>query len=86
MLTFFTTAKPFGGHNGIIQKNSLKSWALLHPEVEVILFGNEEGTPEAAKDMGLRHEPHIERNEFGTKRLDYMFCRAQAIARHNLLC
>ena len=86
MLTFFTTAKPFVGHNGIIQKNALKSWALLHAEVEVILFGNEQGAAEAAKEAGLRHEPHIERNEFGTKRLDHMFYRAQAIARHDLLC
>src|SRR5438045_9350889 len=85
MLTFFTTAKPFVGHNGIIQKNALKSWALLHAEVEVILFGNEKGAAEAAKEAGLRHEPHIERNEFGTKRLDCMFYRAQAIARHGLL-
>ena len=86
MLTFFTTAKPFRGHNGIIQRNALKSWTLLHPDVEVILFGDEEGAAEAAKELGLRHEPHVERNEFGTKRLDYMFCRAQAIARHALLC
>ena len=86
MLTFFTTAKPFVGHNGIIQKNALKSWGLLHAEVEVILFGNEQGAAEAAKEAGLRHEPHIERNEFGTKRLDHMFYRAQAIARHDLLC
>ena len=86
MFTFFTTAKPFRGHNGIIQRNALKSWTLLHPDVEVILFGNEEGAAEAAKELGLRHEPHVERNEFGTKRLDYMFCRAQAVARHALFC
>lgn len=29
----------FVGHSGIIQRNALKSWKLLHPEVEVILFG-----------------------------------------------
>jgi hypothetical protein len=86
MLTFFTTAKPLRGHNGIIQKNALRSWTLLHPDVEVILSGDEEGAAEAAKELGLRHEPHVERNEFGTKRLDYMFCRAQAITRHDLLC
>ena len=86
MLTFFTTAKPFRGHNGIIQRNALKSWMLLHPDVEVILFGDEEGAAETAKELGLRHEPYVERNEFGTKRLDFMFCRAQAIARHDLLC
>lgn len=86
MLTFFTTAKPFRGHNGIIQRNALKNWTLLRPDVEVILFGDEEGAGETAKELGLRHEPHVERNESGTKRLDYMLSRAQAIARHDLLC
>jgi hypothetical protein len=77
MLTFCTTAKPFEGHSGIIQRNALKSWVLLGPKIEVILFGDE---------LGLRHEPHVERNKFGTKRLDYMFCRAQEIARHDIVC
>lgn len=86
MLTFFTTAKPFRGHDGVIQRNALKSWKALHPDVEVVLFGDEEGAAETAKELGLRHEPHVERNEFGTKRLDFMFCRAQAIARYWLLC
>lgn len=86
MLTFFTTAKPFRGNNGIIQRNALKSWTLLHPDVEVILFGDEEGTSEVSRELGLRHEPHVERNEFGTKRLDSMFRRAQTVARHDLLC
>lgn len=86
MLTFFTTAKPFLGHTRVIQRNALRSWTLLSPDAEVILFGDEEGAAEAAKELGLRHEPHVERNEFGTKRLDYMFCRAQAIAGHELLC
>jgi hypothetical protein len=86
MLTFFTTAKLFRGQDGIIQKNALKSWTLLHPDVEVILFGEDEGAAEAAKALGLRHEPHVERNEFGTKRLDSMFRRGQYVARHELLC
>ena len=86
MLTFFTTAKPFRGHDGIIQRNALKSWTLLHPDVEVILFGDEEGAADAAHNSGLRHEPRVERNEFGTKRLDSLFYRAQAVARHDLLC
>jgi hypothetical protein len=33
MLTlFFTTAKPFVGHSGVIQRNALKSWKLWHPQ------------------------------------------------------
>jgi hypothetical protein len=86
MLTFFTTAKPFVGHNGIIQRNALKSWTLLPGGVEVILFGDDEGAESIAHELGLRHERHVDRNEFGTKRLDTMFYRAQEIARNDLLC
>ena len=86
MLTFFTTAKPFEGHNGIIQRNALQSWKLLHPDIEIILFGNEEGTAEVAREMGARHEPQIECNEFGTPLLSYMFRRAQEISRYDWVC
>ncbi|HEV1995538.1 MAG TPA: hypothetical protein VGR03_14500 [Candidatus Acidoferrum sp.] len=86
MLTIFTTAKPFRGHIGIIQRNALQSWKALHRDIEIILFGADEGAAEAAHEFGLRHEPHVERNEWDSKRLDYLFARAQAIARHELLC
>lgn len=86
MLTLFATPKPFRGHVGTIQRNALQSWKRLGADTEVILFGDEEGAAEAAREFGLRHEAHVERNEFGTKRLDYMFARAQAMARHEVLC
>src|SRR5438477_7544043 len=99
MLTFFTTAKPFSGHSGIIQRNALKSWKLLDPEVEVIVFGDEDGAAEVCAELGLRHESRVERVVFnagfvstnpetrpGMKYLDYMFKEAQRIARHPLLC
>ena len=86
MLTLFTTAKPFRGHIGIIQRNALKSWKRLHRDVEVILFGEEEGAEETARELRLRHAPRVERNEFGANLLDSLFRRAQEIARHELLC
>lgn len=86
MVTFFTTAKPFKGHSAIIQRNALKSWTLLDPDAEVILFGDDEGAADTARDLRIRHEPHVEKNEFGTKRLDYFFDRAQEIAKHAVLC
>ena len=86
MLTLFTTAKAFAGHSGVIQRNALQSWKLLHHDVEVILFGSDEGAAEVCTQYGIRHEPHVERNEHGTKRLDYIFCRAQEIACHDVLC
>ena len=86
MLTVFSTPKPFHGHSGIIQRNALKSWTLLHPEVDVILFGDEDGAAEACRDLGIRHEPRVRRNENGTKYLSYMFDRANEISRHNFMC
>ncbi|MGB2676654.1 MAG: hypothetical protein WAN12_06175 [Candidatus Acidiferrum sp.] len=86
MLTVFSTAKPFHGHSGIIQRNALKSWTLLHPDVEVILFGDEDGAAETCRDLGIHHEPKVLRNENGTNYLNYIFDRANEIARHNILC
>jgi hypothetical protein len=86
MLTFFTTAKPFRGHDGIIQRNALKSWKLLHPDLEVILFGDEVGAAEVCAELGLRHEPHVERFESKYPYVNFMFARAQEIARHEYLC
>jgi hypothetical protein len=86
MLTFFATAKPFHGHDAIIQRNALESWKRLAQDVEVILFGDEPGAAEVCAELGLRHEPHAERHESGMKYLNYMFDRAQRIARYDYLC
>lgn len=86
MITFFTTAKPFIGHSAIIQRNALQSWKALYPDVEVILFGDDEGAAEVCVELGLRYEPHVERNGLGLKRIDYFFDRAQEVACHEILC
>jgi len=86
MLTLFTTPKPFRGHIGVTQRNALLSWKSLDPTVEIIVFGSDEGAREVCDELGLRHEPHVETNSFGTKRIDYIFRRAQEIARHDFLC
>ena len=86
MITIFSTPKPFQGHISVIQRNALKSWTQLHPDMEVILFGDDEGAADACRELGLRHEPHVERGSSGMKRIDYIFRKAQAIARHDLVC
>jgi hypothetical protein len=53
MLTLFTTAKPFEGHSGVIQRNALKSWKLLHPDIEIILFGDDAGGAELARELAF---------------------------------
>src|SRR5262249_47802992 len=86
MLTIFSTPKPFRGHIGVIQRNALQSWRLLHPDVEVILFGDDEGAAEVCQEFGFRHEPEVERSALGTKRLDSIFWRAQEMACHETVC
>ncbi|HWZ99910.1 MAG TPA: hypothetical protein VN025_19290 [Candidatus Dormibacteraeota bacterium] len=86
MLTLFSTPKPFLGHINVIQRNALQSWKLLHPDVEVVLFGDDEGAAEVCREFGFRHEPEVLRSKLGTKRLDSIFGKAQQIAKHETVC
>jgi hypothetical protein len=86
MVTIFTAPKPFKGHFGVIQRNSLKSWTLLRPTPQIILFGKEEGSAEVAAELNLLHLPDVERNEFGTPLISSMFNIAERRASHALLC
>lgn len=86
MLTLFTTAKPFRGHNAVIQRNALQSWKLLHPDVEILVLGSDDGAAQVCAELDLRHVPNIIVNPSGTKRLDSIFTQAQQIASHELLC
>ena len=86
MLTLFTIPKPFRGHVGVIQRNAIKSWVMLRPACQIILFGDEEGTLEVAKEWGVHHMPEVARNEFGTPLLDSTFATAHRLAINNILC
>jgi hypothetical protein len=86
MLTIFSVPKRFRGHINVTQRNALASWKRLHSDAEVILFGTDQGTEEACQEFGFRHEPVVEHNEFGSVLVNSLFAKAQAIARHNVLC
>jgi hypothetical protein len=86
MLTIFTIPKAFRGHIGVIQRNAIQSWMRVHPEADIVLFGDDEGTAEAAREFGLRHVGDVERNEFGSILVNATFSRAQAMARHDVMC
>jgi len=86
MLTFFSTPKPFYGHIDVIQRNALRSWQCIHPDVEIFLFGNEAGAAEVCRELGIRHVPEVRRNSHGTKYLASIYNQAQDLARHDLLC
>ena len=69
MITVFTLPKPFVGHIGMIQRNAIQSWTRLHPDIDILMFGSEQGTAEVAAEFGIRHFPDVEVNEYGSFRI-----------------
>ncbi len=86
MLTLFAIPKTWQGHISIIQRNALQSWTLLHPNCEIILFGNEKGTAEMAEQLKVRHHPKIAHNKYGTPLINDIFEKAQNLASYDTLC
>lgn len=84
-IAIFTVPKPFSGHIGIIQRNAIRSWALLQSNPKIILFGNEAGTDTIAQELGLQHIPHVKRNQFGTPLLHEIFAEVQQLVETELI-
>lgn len=59
MLTFLSSPKPFVGNAGKIQRNAILSWKSLHPDAEVIIYGDGEGVAEVCREIGASHVPDI---------------------------
>ncbi len=86
MLTLFALPKAFKGHFGIIQKNAIKSWTLLEPAPQVILFGKDEGIAEVARELGVTHIPEVKCNEYGTPLLNAAFAEAEKKSSNPIMC
>lgn len=85
-LTIFSAPKPFTNpHIAVIQRNAIRSWVELGPEVEVILVGEEAGLAEAAAELGVRHLPEVERNSEGTPLVSSIFDLARNNSQSSLL-
>ena len=86
MITFFSTPKPFVGHIDVIQRNALRSWQQIDPDVEILLIGDDAGAAEISRELGIRHVPEVLKNSHGTKYLASIYDRAQELARYDILC
>jgi hypothetical protein len=84
MVTIFSLPKPFRGAIDEIQRNAVRSWKALGPDVQIILLGDETGIADAAGREGVEHIPNVARSASGTPRLDDAFERVDRIARHRL--
>jgi hypothetical protein len=86
LITLFSAPKPFtNSHIATIQRNALKSWTLLH-DVDVILLGEETGLAEVARELDVKHLPHVARNTNGTPLISSMFQLARENGNSELLC
>lgn len=86
MITMFSTPKAFAGHIDIIQRNAIRSWQRLHPEIEIILAGDDAGAAEVCQELGIRHVKNVAKNRYGTKYLASIYDQVHEIARHRILC
>src|SRR5512138_2928496 len=86
LITLFSAPKPFTNpHIATIQRNALTSWTLL-PDVEIILLGEETGLAEAARELGVKYIPGVQRNDNGTPLISSMFQLAREQSNSDLLC
>jgi len=85
LITIFAIPKPFVGHINIIQRNAIQSWLRLSSNCEIILFGNEIGVAQIAKEFNIRHISKISLNKFGTPLINEVFLKAQKVAKYQRL-
>jgi len=85
-LTIFAMPKAFRGHIGVIQRNAIASWTRINPHPHVLLLGNDDGTAEIARELGVQHVPDIERNRWGTPLVSDIFAQAQKLSNTPHLC
>jgi hypothetical protein len=73
-LTIFSAPKAFTNpHIALIQRNAIRSWTNLGPQVEVILLGDEPGLSEAAAELNVLHIREVARTPGGTPLVSSMF-------------
>jgi hypothetical protein len=86
VITIFAVPKAFDGQAATHQANAIASWAAMDPTPQIILFGNDRGTADAAHTYGADHVEGVRRNSFGTPLLDDVFARAQERAHYRYCC
>jgi hypothetical protein len=85
-LTIFTAPKPFTNpHIATIQRNAIRCWTQLDPQVEVLLVGDEPGMAQVAAELGVRQLPQVARNPQGTPLVNSIFALARAFSTASVL-
>ncbi|HEY7168766.1 MAG TPA: hypothetical protein VIB79_29680 [Candidatus Binatia bacterium] len=86
MLSIFSVPKPFESEAAVAQRNAIESWRRLHPDCEIILCGDEEGTESSAREFGAKFVRDVPRNALGTPLISAVFEVAERAASRGILC
>jgi len=85
MITFFTTAKAFIDKTKDSQLNALRSWLMLHKDIEVFVFEEPDGIDLAKIDSRITIVSEVQK-DFEIPRVDFMFDYASTNAKNKLVC
>jgi hypothetical protein len=86
MITIFSNPRPFTGPFDIIQQNAIRSWKQIKPEVQIILFEDEEGTTKKiANELHVDLITNVKTNEFGTPLIDGVFEKIKEYAKFDIV-
>ena len=73
MITIFTQTKPCIEHFDIIQYNAIKSWRAISDDVEIIIYGDAEGSDKMAEEVNAKRVKSVPKSENGMPLLTYLF-------------
>lgn len=83
-IAFFSHPKPWISPFKEIQTAAVKSWQQLSDTVT--LLGDDEGTPDKAKQLGTQFYPNIRKNEWGTPLVSDIFQHIQSSSHSDVMC
>ncbi len=84
MITFLASPKAFVGPAEAIQKNAISSWQKVHPDAEVIIFGDSAGAAAACIELGAQHVPNVPCSPSGVPYFNGIVEYAKVHARHDI--
>ena len=86
MITFLSSPKAFTGNVRKIQLNAIRSWLAVHPDAEVIIYGDSERAVDACREVGVHNVPDIPCSPSGVPYFNSIVDHARIHARHDIQC
>lgn len=84
MISFLSSPKPFVGPADIIQRNAIRSWQKVHPDAEIIIYGDSAGANDTCRELGVRHIPDIPCSPSGVPYFNGIVEHARLHAKHDI--